>query len=863
MRICVIAAVLAACCVDEAAASESAVRSLFKSVCAECHGAETQESGLRLDTLDADFAVSSSFGIWVRIHDRLLEESMPPEGSPQPTQAERKNVVDWLKSQLTEADQARRKAEGRAAFRRLNRTEYEFTLRDLFGLPDLPLREMLPEDGRVDGYDKSGDGLQLSHVQMSRYLEAADLAMTAATATQIERPEVLDLRVYPTQRNGFKSTLGQGLAVLIKDFKVDETIFAMPGPLKPPLERKQILKDAQQALEDFRGSVGIFRQGGLTFNPGFNDFMVADAGMYRVRVSLWSFTWDRGNILPATKLHTVKLMTGPRGKERSLGYFDIQSLTPTVVETTVWLRPGDQIGYDAVTLLPLGLTGAGGRVAWVGQGVAADWLEVEGPLLESWPPPSHQRLFADLPLQELDADSKLRVPDRSLPGVLGVLRGQARSRARRLPAWAVHATQPKADAKRLLDNFLSRAFRRPVSKEEVSRYVKLMEQMLSENLTFEEAMRWAYKTALCSPEFLFFAERPGTLSDWALASRLSYFLWNSMPDETLLSLAAEGQLRDPAVLRQQVDRMLTDAKAQRFVNDFVDQWLDLKDIDATTPDRKLYPEFNTWLNDSMLAETRGFFRELVDGNLNAMNIVDSDFAMLDQRLAEHYGIGGVDGAKFRRVSLAPDSHRGGLITQAALMKVTANGTTTTPVKRGAWVMRAIVGKPPAPPPPNIPAVEPDVNGTTTIREQLDKHRSQQVCASCHAEMDPPGFALESYDVIGSWRTRYRSLGEGEPTKSADGRNVRYLLGPPVDPSGHLSDGRKFSDIQGFRKLLLSDQDQIARNLINQLITYSTGTTPGFGDRPVVEEILSRVRTQQYGLRSIIHEIVQSRLFLEK
>jgi hypothetical protein len=281
------------------------------------------------------------------------------------------------------------------------------------------------------------------------------------------------------------------------------------------------------------------------------------------------------------------------------------------------------------------------------------------------------------------------------------------------------------------------------------------------------------------------------------------------------------------------------------------------------PDRKLYPEFNIYLRDSMLGETRAFFRELLTRDLSVLNFVDSDFSMLNQPLAELYGVPGVEGSKFREVKLPPECHRGGVLTQASVLKVTANGTTTTPVKRGAWVMREILGLPPDPPPPNIPAVEPDVSGATTIREQLAKHRSDTVCASCHAKMDPPGFALESFDVIGGWRTQYRVITDGEPMKPTVGRPVRYVQGPAVDPTGELKDGRAFSDIDQYKKLLLAESDQVARNVTEQLLTYATGLEVGFADRQMVDDILSRTRSHKFGLRSIIHEVVQSRMFLEK
>ena len=327
-------------------------------------------------------------------------------------------------------------------------------------------------------------------------------------------------------------------------------------------------------------------------------------------------------------------------------------------------------------------------------------------------------------------------------------------------------------------------------------------------------MRTAYKAALCSTDFLFLKERAGPLDDWALASRLSYFLWNSMPDRTLLDLAEKGKLKDAATLRAQVERMLKDPKADRFVADFLDQWLELRDIEITTPDKKLYPEFGPFLRDSMVVESQAYFRELLRNDLGIRHIVAADFAMLNSRMAQHYRIPGVSGSAFRKVPLPPDSHRGGFLTQASVLRVTANGTTTSPVKRGAWVMKQILGEPPAPPPADVPAVEPDIQGTVTIRQQLGKHRSDRTCAACHAKIDPPGFALESFDVIGGWRERYRSLGEGDvpdPAKTGQKR-VPYLWAQPVDASGETAAGAAFKDFEDFRTLLVKDERKLARNL---------------------------------------------------
>jgi hypothetical protein len=341
-----------------------------------------------------------------------------------------------------------------------------------------------------------------------------------------------------------------------------------------------------------------------------------------------------------------------------------------------------------------------------------------------------------------------------------------------------------------------------------------------------------------------------------------------MPDDELRTLASNGKLRDKGVLRAQVERMLKDAKAQRFIADFTDQWLDLAEIDATTPDKKLYPEFRRILRDSMLAESRAFFTELVDKDLSASNIIDSDFAMLNQRLAEHYGIPGVAGSAIRKVAIPAKSGRGGILTQAAILKVTANGTVTSPVKRGVWVQRQILGQPPDPPPPNVPAIEPDVRGATTIREMLEKHRTVASCAGCHNKIDPPGFALESYDVIGGLRTRYRALEGDVPTmpdaiKGMGRPGVQYRWGKAVDTAGETADGRPFRDLEEFKKLLLANPRPIAKNLVTQLVIYATGAPVGFSDRAAVEGILDRTEARGYGVRSLIHEIVESPLFLTK
>jgi hypothetical protein len=459
---------------------------------------------------------------------------------------------------------------------------------------------------------------------------------------------------------------------------------------------------------------------------------------------------------------------------------------------------------------------------------------VEGPLVDELPPAKKQQLFGDKPAA--------------------------------------------SDPRPLLTSFATQAFRRPANVADVERYAVIAERQLKRGASFESAMLAGYKAILCSPDFLMLGLEPG---DYALASRLSYFLWNAPPDEELLRLAAEGELSKPEIRKKQVRRLLADNRSTRFIEHFLDEWIELKKIDFTTPDPALYPEYDAWLHDSMLAETRGDFRRMLERDIGVRGLIQGETALVNQRLAELYGLQGVTGSAFREVKLPAGSPRGGLLAQASVLKVTANGTATSPVQRGVWVMERILGIPRQPPPPNIPAIEPDATGAVTIRQMIEKHRADAACASCHAKMDPPGLALENFDAIGGWRDHYRlagkpkkiRVGKGadanmveEPTieivsASASFRNrVKMRLGSAVDASGELVDGNAFKDINELRALLLQDEDALARNVVLQFLTYATGRAPQFGDRDEVEAIVSKTRPSNHGLRTIIEHIVASPLF---
>jgi hypothetical protein len=510
-------------------------------------------------------------------------------------------------------------------------------------------------------------------------------------------------------------------------------------------------------------------------------------------------------------------------------------------------------------------------------GYAMQWMEVEGPLADQATGTGYRLLFGDLPMKRVETGRPGVAIDIVLPPVTGE-RGTVFPRRRvgrrewgRNPLAQVTveviSEDPHTDGERLLRAFMSRAHRRPVEEAHVERMLVLFHQQLDQGFGFAKSLLSTYTAVLTSPAFIFIQERPGKLDDYALATRLALFLWNSEPDAELRALADRGELHQPEVLRAQAERLLDDPRSTRFVEAFTDYWLDLRKFEDTSPSSTLYNDYelDDPLKHAALAETRLFIEELLRKNLTARNIVDSDFTFVNERLATHYEIPGVSGAKLRRVELSDDSVRGGLITQASILKITANGTTTSPVLRGHWITERILGLE-TPPPPPVPAIEPDIRGAVTIRQQLERHRADESCAVCHSKMDPAGFALESFDVMGGWRDRYRAVSDGvepEPGIGMNGQRYAFHYALPVDCSGQLPDGRAFDDVRQLKQLLLEDEPAIARNLARQLAVYATGAPVRFSDRNEIERILERAAADQYGVRRIVMEIVQSDLFMNK
>lgn len=838
----------------------------LKQHCLACHNADSKKGGLNLEALKFPESPGDDLNRWVTIHDRIVAGEMPPATRPRPAAADRAAFIKSLHDEIVRLELKHASTQG-ARLRRLTRAEYENTVRDLFDLPGLPLQAELPPDGQVHGFDKNYEALDLSHVNLAKYLEAADRILDVVIATRPTAPKSVKFRTTLAYPAGFVAhVLLHGDGVLLKDKK--------PDPDFPPAgETMHLDQGAHERMGSFRNgaTVGLFRPEDESFHPYFNEFVAIYPARYKLTMPLWSFQWDKGKVLPArgtevARLSIVQLVGDGRGGghlSTVLGYYDAPSLTEQKHEVTTWLNPRETIGFNAASLAHAHTRGKLRAMGFTGPGIACDYFEVEGPIYPAWPPLGHRRLFGSLPIvrHEPKDHPNVRLPDRAIDRQQLFM---ARNEPDQLPGvWSVKSDRPLEDADQLLADFLPRAFRRSVPAATRQHYVERVADRLKAGDCFELAMRWAYRAALASPDFLYHIEAGSGGSDHALAARLSYFLWNSLPDEQLSRLASEEKLRRPEVLRAEVDRLLQDPKSQRFVEDFLGQWLKLRLIAANDPDPKLYPEFSKYLQDSMIAETHAYFRELLNKNLTADHLVKSEFAMLNGRLAAHYNLPPLSGCQVRRTLLPPGTPRGGFLTQAAILKVTANGTTTSPVPRGAFVLDRMLGKPPPLPPPNVPAVEPDVRGATTIREQLAKHRADAACAACHAKIDPPGFALEEFDVIGGYRTRYRSLGMGDPAPRGNIDpfiGIGFRLGPKVDASGVTTDGKRFNGASEFQAILAADRDALLTNLAKQLTVYALGRGASFADRDDLAAIVARTNKAGGGIRTLIYEIVQSPIF---
>ena len=775
---------------------------LIQSSCIDCHDSNT-EARLDFTKLDRDFEDANTFRAWVKIVDRIRKGEMPPASEPRPDAQTQTAALTFLKKKLFEVNRRQQQEHGRVPSRRLSRLEYEHTLHDLLGIGG-DIARYLPPANKSGAFDVVAAKQDMSSVHVKGFLKAADVALDEAIQLGVKPKLVRELDYVNSRfmQMWFERSVRRGGGTVFR--AVDDLI--------------------------------MFRGQNYNLRSDHNGLRIPVAGRYRITVTGSAYQ-PRSSVTMS-----LRRQNDVQGDSELFAAWDVDEKLRTV-STIKYLRPDDYfyVSTDELEPAPDGKVIYNSQPAseFKGEGVRVRKVLVEGPLESTWPPQRTRALFPGVKWEPV-ANGRYYKPGTTTPHYEHIRD-------------AVAALAP-------------RAFRRPVTDKEIEDLTNLAVPSLNARRGFLASARVPLRAILISPETLFLTNetrpRESTLTDNALASRLSYFLWRSPPDEELLQLASDGILSDTKTLDAQVSHMLSDERSDRFINEFLDQWLDLELVDATTPDKYLYPEYDDVLRRAMLAETRLLFRHLIDEDLSIANLIESDFTFLNRKLAEHYGIEGVDGEKMRKVTLDEDSIRGGILAHASIAKVTANGTVTTPVKRGSFVLTNLLGLPPNPPPPGAGSIEPYTRGATTIRETLAKHQTVEACAVCHRRIDQPGFALECFDPVGTFRTRYRISKGVKRTADAGLRFLHkdYDPGGRVDCSGQTEDGFTFIDIRDFKRHLMKSKEQVARNLVSLLITFATGAEIQFADRQEVEAILHRHEAANYPLRRLIHEVVSSRMF---
>ena len=774
---------------------QSSIRAFLQVSCVHCHDEQTTT---RFNFAAAEYNLSDSDQrrFWTDVYDQLVSGKMPPATEPQPDAAQLRSVTQSLEKELRSATLSAQRTHGRVPARRLTRTEYEYSVQDLLQI-DGEFADSLPMESTEASFDTVAATQKLSAMHIEGYLAAADKAIGTA------------LRLHKTP------------------FRTHKFDLLNNDHLNSFHDRDiQIGGNISRRLED---GVAIFRDVDYLLRSDLHGFRIGStgSGFYRIRVSAEAF---QSNSPMAMKV----IVKDISGLTKLVGAFDLIPGESNVFEVDAWMtrtkvfyvafmedRPAAQILAN--------IYDDGGGKKYTGPGIKVKSIEVEGPMTGGWPPASTRQLLGDIELTEDDE---------------GVFH-------------AAISGSTTENVARVVERFAEKAFRRPLELGETDSFVATAKSAIDAGYDFEDVVQIPIRAIISAPQFVLMTGKAGPLDDYSLASRLSYFLWKSVPDQELLNVASSGQLSKASVLTAQVNRMLDDSKADRFVKDFAGQWLRLNEINTTTPDERLYPEYDELLHWSVPQETAAFFKELIAKDLGVGNLIDSDFTFVNRRLAVHYGIDAVVGQEFRRVALPKDNVRGGVLTQASILKVTANGLVTSPVKRGDFVLSDLLGTPPPPPPGDVGSIEPDVSKATTIRDLLAAHRDSDACWKCHQQIDPPGFALECFDPIGAFRTHYRISSDDFLTF------VAHTDGAEVDASGTTADGQNFGGIQDFKALLMTQQEQLARHFVTQLIVYSTGGKIEFTDREVVEDIIERTASARFPVRTIIQEVIKSRLFKER
>jgi len=806
----------------EATSYQKEIQPFLAKNCYLCHNEKLNTASLNLEAYrDAGLALQQT-QVWRKVLEKLSAGKMPPPGLPRPDPDQVNRVTAWIQGVLHSTETPGKENPGRVTARRLNRVEYTNTIRDLLGVPFQAVGKF-PTDDSGYGFDNIGDVLSLSPLLMEKYL---------AAAKQISR----------------------------------EAVYGPSLPPKPTLLARLMAKKAQDTGGSLSGEniLPYSMRGAL-----YGTYWFPVDGEYEFRVRVANYRGQDPNDLPPERRRRFEeIRRGfPVGQQQDQEQAQPpaapkaprfrRSLTPEEIRAR---EEESRTAFPPVTMVmtldgkPV-LTGVVegdvnyqySRGEFVGRAkvkAGEHFLRASYPELADLPDPrkninpdGRRKLYVDY-LNIVGPFNPSAEPPESYQRIF--ICGHAPGRHR-----------PEC-ARKILQNLAMRAYRRPATSAEVEGLLRFVTLARKQGDSFEEGIRVALEAILVSPHFLFRIERdpnpsdaasPHPVSQFELASRLSYFLWASMPDDELLRLAREEKLRDPQVLESQIRRMLADPKSESLVDDFASQWLQLRNLDRVRPDSKRFSTVDDELLDAMRRETKLFVDAIIHEDRSVLDFIDAPFTFLNGPLARHYGIPGVTGEEFQRVNLSGEAaeQRGGVLSQGSVLTISSYATRTSPVLRGRWVLDNLLGTPPPPPPPNVPQLnEAALGSTASMREQLEAHRKNATCAVCHNQMDPIGFGLENYDATGAWRTE-------------DGKF-------PIDSSGVMPDGKSFQGPKQLKQILLGESDLFVRNLTEKMLTYALGRGLEPYDEPVVNGISRRLAADNYRFSALIKEIIKSAPF---
>ncbi len=836
--------------------------SFLENHCLRCHGEEKQKGDRRFDHLGIDLSDEDTAFEWQEILDMVNLGEMPPEDEDQPTDEERTGIVSWITPKLDAyyANQVEKETTG---LRRMNSFQYRNTLRDLLGLDmsSFDPTASFPSEERLHGFENIANRLVISRYLMDRYLEAASASIDKVVDVPARPSAVSDTFTAEDFWDRRWQFRGRSYWIVNTDGKYVEM-----GHGDKSAERIYPLGFGGFKVERVDLGDGTPRDDeGPKYRPRNRSELVPQDGYYTITVNAeavgrqhpYGDSIFKADLSEPLKLELfandarIESAKYENPTNRTLAVFPLKDNEAREYKVRVWLDKGFNFGIR----YPNGPRGMGGTIRKVmeeyhpdtiasnykdlfsdkpaepletyisdvyeGPRIRVHWVKLEGPEVEVWPPRNYQRLLGT-----------------TKHGQIG------------------------EDPYELIRKFARKAFRRPVSDAEFELYRKFYDEEIASGFPVVSAIADTYKAILTSPNFLYIeapideeavdAAEEGLarkLKAFSLASRLSYSLWGSMPDEELLDAAEKGTLFESIEVRYQVLRMLRDPRAEAFVGNFTDGWLGLHKLGNLTPDQNKYEAYSVYdLENSFREETRAFFNHLLKENRDVEEFLSAGYSFLDRSLAKHYGMNYADLDDEPRLFRFPEgSFRGGLLGQAGILTVTANGVDTSPVVRGIWILENILGTPPSPAPSDVPALEPDIRGATSIRDQLSKHRDIATCNECHRKMDPLGFALENFDAIGGFRNFYTD-GKGEQTVA-------------VDTSGKLPSGEAFHDVRGLKGILSERKEQFTRCLSEKLMMYALGRELSFSDRPQINAIVEELERRGGGLQDLVEIVLTSDTFL--